>query len=105
MNSKFGKLYYKGKELDFEGLVDNTVHEIAVDHYYNAPYSNLKDRRRHTCLQVGFWCWKQAREEPFRALKFLIKRIKLPSKKYPYDTGEPAGNLQDKLNEIGRKSH
>jgi hypothetical protein len=67
-----GKILYKGKELTID--VDDSTGVYYYEHIYRAGF-NSDSVRQHMCLQWGSWCWKQANEEPFKALLFLLGRL------------------------------
>lgn len=37
---------------------------------------NEKAKRTHACLRMGYWCWKNALENPLLAIKYLLKKMK-----------------------------
>lgn len=58
--------------------VDNTTGTAYYQHIYRSTFGGTfqdKVRGQHMCLQWGNWCWKQAREYPLDAIKFLLGRF------------------------------
>lgn len=68
----FKELYYKGKPIVLS-KVDNTVHVATFSHMYRTTSFDGKGPTYHGCLDMGYWCWKHAFEDPIKAIKFLLK--------------------------------
>lgn len=72
----FEKIFYKDKEFLPDHIsVDDSTSTTFYRHIYRATY-NSDAPKRHMCLQWGHWCWKQARENPLDAIKYLIGRFR-----------------------------
>lgn len=76
-NQGFEKIRYKGKEVlpaldDLD--VDNSTQTAYYEHIYRTSF--MSDYRRHACMQSGNWCWKQAREYPMDAIRYLFGRLR-----------------------------
>lgn len=71
-NQSFEKIHYQGKELKRD--VDAITEVAFYEHIYRTSF--MSDYRRHACMQSGAWCWKQAREYPLDAIRFLFGRLK-----------------------------
>ncbi len=73
----FDKIFYKGKEIQRDDLSNLNVDDGTSVAYYQHIYKSnfMSDYRRHACMQWGHWCWRQAREYPLDAVKFLFKRL------------------------------
>lgn len=54
--------------------VDDSTSVAYYEHIYRTSF--MSDYKRHSCMQWGYWCWKQAREYPLDAVKFLLGRLK-----------------------------
>lgn len=70
----FNHIQYKGHTLDADTF--SSVETISVDHFYRGTYQTMVDgtRGEHACLQMGYWCWKQARTSPVDVYRYLIKK-------------------------------
>lgn len=63
------------------------IYQVTFNHaYYYNGFDISKEmtedgkeyhpkRGRHACLKMGYWCWKNAFENPLLAVKFLYKKI------------------------------
>lgn len=71
----FQKIKYQGKEVLPDLDVDDSTGVAYYQHIYRSTFGKLAPRR-HMCMQWGNWCWKQAREYPLDAVKFLLGRLK-----------------------------
>lgn len=67
----FEKIRYKGKELELD--VDDSTSVAYYNHIYRTGWGI--GYNRHSCMQWGYWCWKQARRYPLDAIKFLFGRL------------------------------
>lgn len=65
------KVYYQGEELEID--VDDTTIIAYYQHIYRTSYDNQYSR--HMCMKWGVWCWKQAREHPIDAIKYLSEHF------------------------------
>lgn len=68
----FDKLMYKGKEVKIN-LKQMQAGIIYVDHLYSLNWKD--DKKEHSCLRFGKWCWRDAIEHPLDALKYLQYRM------------------------------
>ena len=68
-------------------MKDTQVYEVTFTHIYDIPGFRVaseilgenQDRTpggRHSCLRHGYWCWKNAIENPIMAIKYIWWRIK-----------------------------
>ena len=70
----FQKIYHNGEEVLADLKVDDSTSTAYYQHIYRATFG--KDiPKRHVCLQWGHWCWKQAREYPWDAVRYLFGRL------------------------------
>lgn len=69
----FDKIFYKGEE--FLPDIDDSTGTLHFQHIYRSTFMAV-GQGRHMCMQWGHWCWKQAREYPLDAVKFLFGRLK-----------------------------
>lgn len=56
---------------DLSDLVDDIISMVTYGHMYTTNYNG--SYKRHSCLQHGDWCWRQAAEHPIEAIKYLLK--------------------------------
>jgi hypothetical protein len=68
----FNEINYKGEPI-LPG-VDDSTGVAYYQHIYSTSFTG--DYRRHLCMQWGHWCWKQAREYPLDAVRFLFGRLR-----------------------------
>jgi hypothetical protein len=52
---------------------DSLPIEMDVSHAYLTGFSGKT--KIHHCLQVDYWCWRQAIREPGQAIKYLIRKV------------------------------
>lgn len=53
-------------------FVDDGVSTSTYEHIYRTNFSGTY--KQHACLLRGYWCWKNAREDPIATVKFLLAR-------------------------------
>ena len=62
----------------FEGEYGNT-YDVYYTHLYSTKGFDVmskNQKRRHSCLKFGNWCWKNALEDPLMAIKFIVWKLK-----------------------------
>jgi hypothetical protein len=69
----FTDIKYKDKSVsrDLAARVDI----ITVNHFYRGSYG-LTTHHEHACLQLGFWCWRQALTSPGDVYHYFICKLK-----------------------------
>lgn len=49
--------------------------ESSFAHIYLSSGFSKNAKKTHACLRSGYWCWKNALENPIQAIKYLLRKI------------------------------
>lgn len=70
----FSDLRYKGLSTLVEKSSSAGI--LYFQHIYHTTY-DPKGPKRHMCLQHGYWCWKNAYENPKDVIHYIRARLHL----------------------------
>lgn len=70
----FEQIHYKGKAL--KRVVDNRTQTTQFSHIYLTGFFATQGRRKHYCLQRGYWCKSQAVRHPIEAIRYALRRLR-----------------------------
>lgn len=72
-----GSIMFKGKPVLAQlGMVDNTTSVLYFKHMYQTTFALTNELvpRRHACLKMGYWCWRNALRHPQDVMPYLRRK-------------------------------
>lgn len=69
----FKNLFYKGEKIT--AIEDTGTHVAYFNHMYRTAGYEPDAKKTHSCLFMGYWCWKNLADRPLDIVPYLRHKI------------------------------
>ena len=56
-------------------LYETTFTHMYFSHGFTEKLSKSEKRKRHACLRMGYWCWKNILDRPLDIFIYLKRKV------------------------------